>query len=249
MRALCERAGVGAELAGRELVLQGRQDALGGWARHGARLVRLLADLLACGLPARAGEGLVAAPGGGEWRFRLDGAVLADLGALSSTATLPFDAPALVGAYAQLPRLMTDLAALRRAGGAEGWTLRRATEPLILAGAVVPALAVCMRGRQRVPLIAAPASDEHARHLAQLLAERPVVVFQPGPAPRGAADRAAVLPALGYTVRGAGAALPALRGHGVGGAARPGGAARGEAGRAAGAERGGAGGGAPGAAA
>src|SRR5258708_39157210 len=90
MRALCERAGVAAELAGRELVLQGRQDALGGWARHGARLVRLLADLLACGLPARAGEALVAAPGGGAWRFRLDGAVLADRGALRSTAVPTF---------------------------------------------------------------------------------------------------------------------------------------------------------------
>ncbi len=211
MRALCERAGVAAELAGRELVLQGRQDALGGWARHGARLVRLLADLLACGLP------------------RLDGAVLADLGALSSAAMLTFDAPALVDAYAQLPRLMTDLAALRRAGGAEGWTLRRATEPLILAGAVVPALAVCVRGRQRVPLIAAPATDEHARHLAQLLAERPVVVFQPGPAPREAADRAAVLPALAYTVRGDVAALPDLLAHALGEAARHEGLARVEA--------------------
>ena len=229
MRALCERAGVAAELAGRELVLQGRQDALGGWARHGARLVRLLADLLACGLPTRAGEALVAAPSGGEWRFRLDGAVLADLGALSSAAMLTFDAPALVDAYAQLPRLMTDLAALRRAGGAEGWTLRRATEPLILAGAVVPALAVCVRGRQRVPLIAAPATDEHARHLAQLLAERPVVVFQPGPAPREAADRAAVLPALAYTVRGDVAALPDLLAHALGEAARHEGLARVEA--------------------
>ncbi len=229
MRALCERAGVAAELAGRELVLQGRQDALSSWARHGARLVRLLADLLACGLPARAGEALVAAPGGGEWRFRLDGAVLADLGALSSAAMLTFDAPALVDAYAQLPRLMTDLAALRRAGGAEGWTLRRATEPLILAGAVVPALAVCVRGRQRVPLIAAPATDEHARHLAQLLAERPVVVFQPGPAPREAADRAAVLPALAYTVRGDVAALPDLLAHALGEAARHEGLARVEA--------------------
>src|SRR5262249_5161309 len=55
IRALLAQAGVRGEICGHELVLHGCQDTMGGWARHGARLVRLLAGLLACGLPARSG--------------------------------------------------------------------------------------------------------------------------------------------------------------------------------------------------
>src|SRR5262249_10530795 len=62
VRALLEQVGVRGEICGREVVLHGQQDAMGGWGRHGARLVRLLAGLLACGLPVRSGEATVAAP-------------------------------------------------------------------------------------------------------------------------------------------------------------------------------------------
>src|SRR6185312_6647911 len=90
--ALANHMGVGVELGGRELVLHGRQDALESWARHGAKLARLLAMLLLAGLPARSGEALVAAPQGGEWLFRLDGETLGFLGA---TATPRLDLAAL----------------------------------------------------------------------------------------------------------------------------------------------------------
>src|SRR5262249_39127236 len=149
--------GVRGEICGRELVLHGQQDALGGWARHGARLVRLLAGLLACGLPARAGEATVATPTGDEGLFRMDANTLADLGSSSSSAL--FSADTLLRSWQQADELLADFAALRRAGEHRGWTLRRATEPLVLADAVLPAVAYCMRDGQRVPLMPAPASN------------------------------------------------------------------------------------------
>src|SRR5262249_46743422 len=83
IRALLMQVGVRGEICGRELVLHGQQDALGGWARHGARLVRLLAGLLAWGLPGRGGEGTVGAPPGGGGRLRRDAGVSAGRGAPS----------------------------------------------------------------------------------------------------------------------------------------------------------------------
>src|SRR5690242_5582604 len=89
---LAARTGVSVDLGGRELVLHGRQDALESWTRHGAKLARLLSLVLMCGLPARSGEALVAAPQGGELLFRLDGDVLGFLGA---TTTPQLDLAAL----------------------------------------------------------------------------------------------------------------------------------------------------------
>jgi Protein of unknown function (DUF790) len=147
LRALCAQAGVTAELAGHELVLHGRQDALNGWARHGARLVRLLSALLCCGLPARSAEALVAAPTG-DWLFRLDAATLADLGArpLSPASSAPaFDPADLLAAWQTADALTADFAALRRSGEHHGWSLRRAVEPVVLHGAILPALFTCSR--------------------------------------------------------------------------------------------------------
>jgi hypothetical protein len=143
IRALCAQAGVRAELAGREIVLHGQQDALNGWARHGARLVRLLSALLACGLPARSGEAIVASPTG-EWLFRLDADALAGLGARPSSADA-LDPAALLDLWQRADTLAADFATLRRTGAAAGWSLRRATEPLVLQGAILPALFTCAR--------------------------------------------------------------------------------------------------------
>ncbi len=143
IRALCAQASVRAELAGRELVLHGRQDALNGWARHGARLVHLLSALLSCGLPARGGEAIVASPTG-EWLFRLDADALANLGARPTAATAG-DPAALLDLWQRADTLAADFAILRRAGDAEGWYLRRAADPVVLHGAVFPALFTCSR--------------------------------------------------------------------------------------------------------
>jgi hypothetical protein len=245
IRALCAQAGVTAELAGRELVLHGRQDALNGWARHGARLVRLLSALLCCGLPARSGEALIAARLGGEWLFRLDADALADLGARPSSSPA-FDPAALRAAWQTADAFAADFAALRRSGEHSGWSLRRAVEPVVLHGAVLPALFTCSRttsnsgingnaarlsasvpprpaGRgaggevSRVPLIPAPATAAGATLLADVAARQPLVALA---LPSGNAAAPSRLPAdvptLHYTERGDAAALPTLLSRAIG---------------------------------
>lgn len=171
VRALAERVDVHIELGGRELVLYGRQDALASWARHGARMVRLLAHLLLCGLPARSGEALVASPQGGEWLFRLESETLGYLGA---TATPHLDLPALSASYELIDRLFADVAALRRAGLLDGWALRRTTDPLIAGGRLALALCQFTRGDERVALLPF-ASESASAHLASLAEVTPLI--------------------------------------------------------------------------
>jgi hypothetical protein len=211
VRALLEQVGVRGEICGREVVLHGQQDAMGGWARHGARLVRLLAGLLACGLPVRSGEATVAAPMGDEWLFRLDTTTLADLGA--STSSAPFSPAGLLASWQQVNDLLVDFTALRRAGDHEDWAVRRATEPLVLAGAVLPALAYCIRGGQRVPLVPLPETPVGAERVATIAARMPLVALQVGTT---ASAGTASLPTLSYRRRGDSAALPQLLARVVG---------------------------------
>jgi hypothetical protein len=214
IRAFCAEAGVSAEMAGRELVLHGRQDAMNGWARNGGRLVRALSLLLCAGLPARSGEALVAAPGGGEWRFRLDADALADLGA-PRTATVPlFSLDEALSAWRHMDATTAAFAALRRAGGADGWILRRASEPLVLAGGVLPALFTAVRGPARVPLILAPSSPAGMDRLAAGTTRIPVVAFAVRASE--AATSASAVPSLSFARRDDVAALPALLAQAIG---------------------------------
>src|SRR5690348_14060358 len=175
IRALCEALDVRAEVAGRELVLHGRQDALNGWARHGARLVRLLSTLLVCGLPARSGEATVAAPDGSEWLFRLDGEMLAYLGAPASDA--PFGAADVLACWRRADAFAAEVAALRRAGTLDaGWALRRAAEPLVLDGVVLPALFSLTNGANRILLAPPPATLAARDWLIQLAERLPLVI-------------------------------------------------------------------------
>jgi hypothetical protein len=176
LRALCATADVSASLGGHELMLQGRQDALAGWARHGARLAALVSDLLASGLPARTGEALIAAPTGGAWRFRLDAEVFGYLGAPQGAA--PMEADALALARNRAPNLLADFAAGRRNGGTNGWSLRRATAPLVVADGVVPVLATAVRGSERVALVPAPTLPEAHTQLKALADRVPLVLIE-----------------------------------------------------------------------
>jgi Protein of unknown function (DUF790) len=216
LRALCQVAGIHADLGSRELVLHGRQDALNGWARNGAKLVRLLAALLACGLPARGAEAIVAAPMGGEWLFRLDADALADLGARPVSGAAPaYDASLLLDCWRQAEAFAADFAALRRAGEHAGWTLRRATEPVIVQGAVLPALFACSRGNQRVPLALAPASAAEMAAVASVASRIPLIALATSPEVATALRRAGI-PALSYAGRSDLAALPSLLARAVG---------------------------------
>jgi hypothetical protein len=201
------------ELALRELVLHGQQDALNGWARHGTRLVRLLSALLACGLPARSAEALVANPNGEDWLFRLDAEVLSYLGAPANSTQPSADEEAcdldtLLAAWERSDALAADFAALRRAGQADDWTLRRASAPLVVEGAVLPAFFTLSRGIARIPLVLAPTSTSARARLAAIAGRIPLVAADAADAANGVP--LPDLPALHYTAREDVAALPHL---------------------------------------
>jgi hypothetical protein len=216
-RELCALADVRAELAGRELTLHGQQDALDVWARHGARLVRLLVALLACGLPVRSGEAVVAAPTGEPWHFRLTAENLAYLGLPESEACATFALDTLLECWHAQDTLMADYASTRRAGSGEGWVLRRATEPLILDGAIIPALFTASRGTERAALVPMPHSEAGRSRLAEAATRLPLVALEIG---SHLAEQLRTAPpgvfALTYTKRGDMARLPALLGQAVG---------------------------------
>jgi hypothetical protein len=157
---LAARTGVSVDLGGRELVLHGRQDAMESWTRHGAKLARLLSLLLICGLPARSGEALVAAPRGGELLFRLDDATLGFLGAMT---TPQLDLATLCSHLDRMEQFMGEVAALRRAGALDGWALRRVHEPLVAGGQLTLTLCQFVRGDERVALLPLATNDAHAR--------------------------------------------------------------------------------------
>ncbi len=213
LRQLCELAGVRADLAGREFTLYGQQDALDGWIRHGTRLARLLSALLVCGLPARSGEAIIAAPSGDRWLFRLSAEILGYLGMREGDAGPDFRLADLLACWRAQDALAADYAAVRRAGSDEGWILRRATEPVIAEGAILPTLFLASRGSQRVPLVLAPHTEAGAALLARVAARQPLIALQVGtPATlAGPAARSAFrLLSLIYTVRGDLEQLPLL---------------------------------------
>jgi len=217
---LCAAAGVRAELVGRELVLYGQQDALDGWARYGVRIARLLTSLLVCGLPASAGEALVAAPHGEQWHFHLNAETLSYLGlsehrgqrAAPGRAGADFSAADLLAGWRVQDRLIADYAAVRRAEAHADWTLRRTTEPLVLDGAILPTLLVATRGTQRVSLVLAPASEAGTARLAAVAARLPLVALciATDIPPAAAPTTAPSLRSLTYRAGGDMARLPAL---------------------------------------
>lgn len=218
IRELCLLAGVRAELAGRELTLHGQQDVLDGWTRHGVKLVRLLVSLLACGLPVRTGEAVVAAPQGDQWRFRLTAETFAYLGQHDPGAGASFALADLLECWRAQETVMADFASARRSQNGDGWVLRRAIEPLVLDGAVLPSLFVAHRGNQRVPLLLAPASEDGARQLAGLAARYPLVILRIANGRSEALEikRVSGLLEMTYTQRKDMAQLPALLGQAVG---------------------------------
>ncbi|HUY78187.1 MAG TPA: DUF790 family protein [Ktedonobacterales bacterium] len=221
--ALCELAGVMADVTGDALTLHGRQDALESWARHGGRLARLLTMLLAAGLPARSGEAIIVAPTGDEWVFRLPADILAMIGGsaeLDATAS----AATLLASWERADAFAADMATLRRAGDMDGWSVRRATEPLVTAEGATTLLYTCLRGDERAYLAPPPATQASAQRLVALAARVPLLILDLtapralGDTPTANADgiweaatgEAAAIPTLRYCGRGDRAALAEL---------------------------------------
>ncbi len=132
--------------------------------------------------------------------------------AADGAAAADFDAAALLEGWRAQDALAAEYSALRRAGEEEGWTLRRATEPLSLDGAAPPTLFVATRGRQRVFLVLAPGTESGAARLAALAARVPLVALHVAGQNAQHADspRAPGLLNLTYSRRGDMARLPAL---------------------------------------
>jgi len=164
IRLLAAQLDVSITLTNRELTLAGRQDALNGWARHGARVARLLTTALVAGLPARKAEALVSAPDGRQWLFRLDAEILGYLGGnVERERVAPIDLRAWAEGLGRTDALLAEFAQLRRAGAEEywaaGWALRRASEPLVFADGITPILFQAVRGDQRVAITHAPTME------------------------------------------------------------------------------------------
>jgi hypothetical protein len=214
IRDLCALLGVRADLGGRELVLHGRQDALNNWARNGARLVRLVTILLACGLAATSGQAIIAEPGGGEWLLRLDAEAWGMLGAPAARGREPlFTVADYLAALRRVETLGPDFAELRRAGLHEAWSVTRRGD--LLAGGVppLPVLAACVRGNERVALVPLPANPDGRAALAESARRTPLMAL----AGSGIADayipmevHGGDLPVWRTTSRDDTAALPAL---------------------------------------
>ncbi len=141
---------------GWRLTVHGQADARGSWARHGKRLARLLVRILAAHPGClESGEAQIELADPAPV-LRLDGPVLAALGARQADPA-PTDLPVLTpGACAELRAALPD-----------GWGLRLDPDPLVApAGVLVPpAVAVC---RERRVYLVPVADGADLRRLAGL---------------------------------------------------------------------------------
>ena len=183
---VCTRHGVGWRRLGTEAVrLSGRRNALGAWGQFGTRVARCTLQLI------------LLAPGTPSGRATVhlnDQAVSFALDGFAIGALRPkLRAVAGVDGVVRGAVLTDEVAALRRKAGSgtNGWTMRRAPEPIVVEGAIVLPELVFARGQTAVAVVPVPDGAGRASALAaleQARATRPVVAL-------GAADGTAV-PAL-----------------------------------------------------
>lgn len=171
----CERNGVPYRWAEGETVrLSGRRSATGSWAQFGVKLTRCAATLLLLAPPTPTARATVHL-NGRPLAFVLDGFALAALRPATRCAAGSEEAALGVA-------LMEAVAALRRKSPAalRGWTIRRATEPLVVEGAIVLPEFVCVRDGVAVALVPVPADRRRPGALAaiaRVARVRPVVAL------------------------------------------------------------------------
>lgn len=174
VRAACERDEVPVRLLpDGEFRLSGRRGATGSWSQFGIRVARCALRLML--LSPRA-------PQGSATVHIADRSLVLALDGTSVTSVRPkhraVSAPA---SFALLDELLDGVAALRKASDplAAGWVLRRASEPLVVADALVLPDLVCVRDEVAVAVAVAPDGPEGASALAALesvAAVHPLVV-------------------------------------------------------------------------
>ena len=183
---VCTRHGVGLRRLGTETVrLSGRRNALGAWGQFGTRVARCALQLILLAPRTPSGRATVHL-NDQALSFALDGFAI---GALRPKLR----AVAGVDGVVRGAVLTDEVAALRRKAGSgtNGWTMRRAPEPIVVEGAIVLPELVFARGQTAVAVVPVSAGAGRAGALAaleQAQAARPVVAL-------GAAEGAAV-PAL-----------------------------------------------------
>ncbi|HET8631731.1 MAG TPA: hypothetical protein VFL91_30270, partial [Thermomicrobiales bacterium] len=170
--AVCARHGVRAAIVGKTVTLSGRQDALGSWSRHGARVARAALTLFGDGALGP-GEAEVQS-GDDAYLFKLDAALLAD--ALPPRA---WSAPAAT--WECLDGFVAALIGERRAGRLPGWRLRRWPDPLGAEPGALWAEFALTRGAHTVHLL--PLDARHLRDgaaaLGALAGHAPVIALTP----------------------------------------------------------------------
>jgi len=129
----------------------GKRDALGGYGRHGRRVVRALLRLLAAHPDAAISGEATVHLGGSVYNYALNTAALATLGVQAQQVGRGDEAWEAQGA-AQLLNAWNK-AYLR--GDAGGWRLRRDPEPLITENGVIVPDFLIVRGQQRAYLVLA----------------------------------------------------------------------------------------------
>jgi hypothetical protein len=190
----------------------GKRDALGGYGRHGRRVVRGLLRLLAAHPDAAISGEATVHLGGSVYSYPLNGAALATLGVQARGIGIGRDNDAWEAEGAAKLLQAWNKAYLR--GETGGWRLRRDPEPLISeAGVIVPEF-LAMRGQQRAYVVMADnkaAVDALAKPLQALNGRSMVVVATEAEwAKRLAALPAIVVPHVGEpSARMLARALPA----------------------------------------
>ncbi len=175
VEALCDREGVAYRWIEAETIrLFGRRSALGSWAQFGVRVARLAIGLIL--LAPKVPEVTATVYLNGQpLAFSLEGFALGSL-------RLPARVVAGPAEVASMGELLNGVAAFRRkeAGALRGWTLRRATEPIVVDGAIVMPELLCLRDEVSVALVTVPSDGRREAAeaaVARVAAVRPVVAF------------------------------------------------------------------------
>jgi len=178
VEALCERERVPYRWVGTETVrLSGRRSALGSWSPFGQRVARLATGLLLLA-PRKPEAHATVHLNGQPLAFALEGFPLNALRLPARATAAPDDATFV-------SELLAAVATARRKGpGAlRGWTIRRATEPLVVDGAIAMPELLCLRDESSVALVPIPTGEQRAaavEALSRMAEIRPVVALGDG---------------------------------------------------------------------
>ena len=160
---VCTRLDVAVRRVGPEAIrLAGRRNAMGSWAQFGTRVARCVTHLIAL-CPGTPGGRATIHLNDQTLALALDGAVVAAL-------RPKLRAAAGADGVVRCAVLMEEVAALRRkaGGGTNGWTMRRALDPVVVEGAL--ALPELVFTRDQVSVAVVPVAGGAGRGSASSLA-------------------------------------------------------------------------------